>query len=118
MRNFTDRDWRRAAALALFAAAAAYPFRRLRPGTTKTVEFVVPPAPAEAPTDGPGCSRHHCQEQVDEAADGGRQQGGRAGAEGFLDVKEAKGDAHKIIITLSNLFTTRLRLIRRSTGAT
>jgi tripartite-type tricarboxylate transporter receptor subunit TctC len=32
--------------------------------------------------------------------------GGGAGAEGFLDVKGAKGDPHKIIITLSNLFTT------------
>ncbi len=31
---------------------------------------------------------------------------GGAGAEGFLDVKGAKGDPHKIIITLSNLFTT------------
>jgi len=34
--------------------------------------------------------------------------GGGAGAEGFLDVKGAKGDPHKIIITLSNLFTTPL----------
>ena len=34
--------------------------------------------------------------------------GGGAGAEGFLDVKESKGDAHKLIITLSNLFTTPL----------
>jgi tripartite-type tricarboxylate transporter receptor subunit TctC len=34
--------------------------------------------------------------------------GGGAGAEGFLDVKGAKGDGHKIIITLSNLFTTPL----------
>ena len=34
--------------------------------------------------------------------------GGGAGAEGFLEVKGAKGDAHKIIITLSNLFTTPL----------
>jgi tripartite-type tricarboxylate transporter receptor subunit TctC len=33
---------------------------------------------------------------------------GGAGAEGFLDVKESKGDPHKIIITLSNLFTTPL----------
>ncbi|WP_353090709.1 tripartite tricarboxylate transporter substrate-binding protein [Methylibium sp.] len=33
---------------------------------------------------------------------------GGAGAEGFLAVKEAKGDPHKIIITLSNLFTTPL----------
>ena len=31
---------------------------------------------------------------------------GGAGAEGFLAVKEAKGDPHKVIITLSNLFTT------------
>src|SRR2546427_10684901 len=43
MRNFTDRDWRRTAALTLFAAAAAVPvqaFAAWEP--TKTVEFVVP----------------------------------------------------------------------------
>jgi putative tricarboxylic transport membrane protein len=33
---------------------------------------------------------------------------GGAGAEGFLHVKEKKGDAHTLIITLSNLFTTPL----------
>jgi putative tricarboxylic transport membrane protein len=33
---------------------------------------------------------------------------GGAGAEGFLDVKNSAGDPHKIIITLSNLFTTPL----------
>ena len=33
---------------------------------------------------------------------------GGAGAEGFLDVKTSAGDPHKIIITLSNLFTTPL----------
>ena len=33
---------------------------------------------------------------------------GGAGAEGFLEVKNAKGDPHKIIVTLSNLFTTPL----------
>jgi putative tricarboxylic transport membrane protein len=33
---------------------------------------------------------------------------GGAGAEGFLDVKNSKGDPNKIIITLSNLFTTPL----------
>ncbi len=33
---------------------------------------------------------------------------GGAGAEGFLSVKDAKGDPHKIIVTLSNLFTTPL----------
>ena len=31
---------------------------------------------------------------------------GGAGAEGFLDIKGAKGDPNKIVITLSNLFTT------------
>jgi tripartite-type tricarboxylate transporter receptor subunit TctC len=33
---------------------------------------------------------------------------GGAGAEGFLDVKNSEGEPHKIIITLSNLFTTPL----------
>jgi tripartite-type tricarboxylate transporter receptor subunit TctC len=33
---------------------------------------------------------------------------GGAGAEGFLDVKGDKGNANKIVITLSNLFTTPL----------
>ncbi|WP_395703077.1 Bug family tripartite tricarboxylate transporter substrate binding protein [Aquabacterium sp.] len=31
---------------------------------------------------------------------------GGAGAEGFLSIKEAKGDPHKLVVTLSNLFTT------------
>ena len=34
--------------------------------------------------------------------------GGGAGSEGFLDVKGSKGNPHKLIITLSNLFTTPL----------
>ncbi len=33
---------------------------------------------------------------------------GGAGAEGFLEVKKSKGDAHTLAITLSNLFTTPL----------
>src|ERR1700675_4696178 len=33
---------------------------------------------------------------------------GGAGAEGFLHIKGKKGDAHTIVITLSNLFTTPL----------
>jgi tripartite-type tricarboxylate transporter receptor subunit TctC len=33
---------------------------------------------------------------------------GGAGGEGFLDVKNSKGDEHKLVITLSNLFTTPL----------
>jgi tripartite-type tricarboxylate transporter receptor subunit TctC len=31
---------------------------------------------------------------------------GGAGAQGFLDIKDSKGDPEKIVITLSNLFTT------------
>ncbi|RXF75184.1 Bug family tripartite tricarboxylate transporter substrate binding protein [Hansschlegelia zhihuaiae] len=34
--------------------------------------------------------------------------GGGAGAEGFIEMKASKADPHKIIITLSNLFTTPL----------
>jgi putative tricarboxylic transport membrane protein len=34
--------------------------------------------------------------------------GGGAGAEGFLDIKADKGNPHKLVITLSNLFTTPL----------
>ena len=33
---------------------------------------------------------------------------GGAGGEGFLDVKSSRGNPHKIVITLSNLFTTPL----------
>jgi tripartite-type tricarboxylate transporter receptor subunit TctC len=33
---------------------------------------------------------------------------GGAGGEGFLDVKNARGNSHKLIITLSNVFTTPL----------
>ncbi len=33
---------------------------------------------------------------------------GGAGAEGFLSVKDAKGDPHKIVVSLSNIFTTPL----------
>jgi tripartite-type tricarboxylate transporter receptor subunit TctC len=76
---------------------------------TKTVEFVVP-----AGTGGGAdqmarliqsiIAKHNLMKQpmviVNKA--------GGAGAEGFLDVKGAKGDAHKLVITLSNLFTTPL----------
>ena len=33
---------------------------------------------------------------------------GGAGGEGFLDIKNSKGNPHKLVITLSNLFTTPL----------
>jgi putative tricarboxylic transport membrane protein len=76
---------------------------------TKTVEFIVP-----AGTGG-GADQMARAIQGIIAKHGLMKQSlvvvnksGGAGAEGFLDVKGAKGDGHKIIITLSNLFTTPL----------
>ena len=76
---------------------------------TKTVEFIVP-----AGTGGGAdqmsrliqsiVAKHNLMKQSMVVVN----KGGGAGAEGFLDVKGAKGDPHKIIITLSNLFTTPL----------
>jgi tripartite-type tricarboxylate transporter receptor subunit TctC len=93
-----------AAVAAAFAPGAAQAWE-----PTKTVEFIVP-----AGTGGGAdqmarvmqsiIAKHNLMKQslvvVNKA--------GGAGAEGFLDVKGAKGDPHKIIITLSNLFTTPL----------
>ena len=76
---------------------------------TKTVEFIVP-----AGTGGGAdqmsrvmqgiIAKHNLMKQSMVVVN----KPGGAGAEGFLDVKNAKGDPHKIIITLSNLFTTPL----------
>ena len=76
---------------------------------TKTVEFVVP-----AGTGGGAdqmarvmqsiIAKHNLMKQSMVVVN----KAGGAGSEGFLDVKGAKGDPHKIIITLSNLFTTPL----------
>jgi tripartite-type tricarboxylate transporter receptor subunit TctC len=76
---------------------------------TKTVEFIVP-----AGTGGGAdqmarmiqgvIQKHNLMEQslvvVNKA--------GGSGGEGFLDVKDSEGNPHKIIITLSSLFTTPL----------
>ena len=74
---------------------------------TKTVEFIVP-----AGTGGGAdqmarimqsiIAKHNLMKQSMVVVN----KAGGAGSEGFLDVKSAKGDPHKIIITLSNLFTT------------
>src|SRR5215470_15420976 len=76
---------------------------------TKTVEFIVP-----AGTGGGAdqmaraiqgiVAKHNLMKQSMVVIN----KSGGAGAEGFLDVKGAKGDPHKIIVTLSNLFTTPL----------
>jgi len=92
-----------AAALALPAAVQA----QWEP--TKTVEFIVP-----AGTGGGAdqmarmiqgiVAKHNLMKQSMVVVN----KAGGSGAEGFLDVKNAKGDPHKIIITLSTLFTTPL----------
>jgi putative tricarboxylic transport membrane protein len=76
---------------------------------TKTVEFIVP-----AGTGGGAdqmarmiqgiVQKHNLMSQPMVVIN----KSGGAGAEGFLDVKADAGNAHKIIITLSNLFTTPL----------
>ena len=93
----------------LVAAAAFWPALGQAWEPTKTVEFIVP-AGIEGGADQMVrvmqriIAEHHLMKQSIVVIN----KSGGAGAEGFLDVKGAKGDAHKIIITLSNLFTTPL----------
>ena len=96
-------------ALVACAVAAAVPFSAAAWEPAKPVQFIVP-----AGTGGGAdqmarfiqgvASKHQLMKQpfivVNES--------GGAGAQGFLDVKESKGDPEKIVITLSNLFTTPL----------
>ncbi|HKY02886.1 MAG TPA: tripartite tricarboxylate transporter substrate-binding protein [Burkholderiales bacterium] len=101
----------RLAALASFTAAAfvAAPAHAQGWEPTKTVEFIVPA--------GTGGGADQMARLVDAVIKKHSlmktplvviNKSGGAGAEGFLDVKGAKGDPHKIVITLSNLFTTPL----------
>ena len=99
----------RFARAAIAAAFAVLPFAAHAWEPTKTVEFIIP-----AGTGG-GADQMARFIQGMVAKHGLMKQSmvvinksGGAGAEGFLDVKAAKGDPHKIIITLSNLFTTPL----------
>ncbi|MEW5865135.1 MAG: tripartite tricarboxylate transporter substrate binding protein [Pseudomonadota bacterium] len=93
----------------LALSAAVTPLAGLAWEPTKTVEFIIP-----AGTGG-GADQMARAIQAIVAKNNLMKQSlvvinkpGGAGAEGFLDVKGAKGDPHKIIITLSNLFTTPL----------
>ena len=91
--------------LAVFGLAATAPAAAWEP--TKPVEFVIP-----AGTGGGADQmarliqgivvKHNLMKQSLIPIN----KSGGAGAEGFLDVKGAKGDPEKIVITLSNLFTT------------
>ena len=97
----------RLAVLACAALTACLPALAWEP--SKTVEFVVP-----AGTGGGAdqmarfiqsvIAKHNLMKEPMVVVN----QGGGAGAEGFLAVKGDKGDGHKLIITLSNLFTTPL----------
>jgi tripartite-type tricarboxylate transporter receptor subunit TctC len=93
-----------AGALTLFSASSALAWE-----PTKTVEFIVP-----AGTGGGADQMARFIQSIVAKYKLMKQpmvvinKGGGAGAEGFLDVKGAKGDPHKIVITLSNLFTTPL----------
>ncbi|MCX7243294.1 MAG: tripartite tricarboxylate transporter substrate-binding protein [Polaromonas sp.] len=95
------------AAVAISAAAMLASTAHAAWEPTKPVEFVVPAgtgggADQMARFIQGGVIKHKLMSQpmivVNKA--------GGAGAEGFLDIKGAKGDPHKIVITLSNLFTT------------
>jgi tripartite-type tricarboxylate transporter receptor subunit TctC len=96
-----------AAIVATFGLAPASVLADWEP--TKPVEFVVP-----AGTGGGAdqmarfvqglIAKHNLMKQPMMVVN----KSGGAGAEGFLYVKDSKGDPHKIIITLSNLFTTPL----------
>ncbi|MCC6212875.1 MAG: tripartite tricarboxylate transporter substrate binding protein [Burkholderiales bacterium] len=99
----------RSAAVLLAAAAAFAPGAAQSWEPTKAVEFIIP-----AGTGG-GADQMARAIQGIVAKHGLMKQAilpinksGGAGAEGFLDVKNSAGDPHKIIITLSNLFTTPL----------
>jgi putative tricarboxylic transport membrane protein len=92
---------------ALLAATLAAPAGAWEP--TKSVEFIIPAGTGGGAdqmarfTQGV-VAKHNLMKQSVVPIN----KSGGAGAEGFLDVKSSKGDAHKIVITLSNLFTTPL----------
>ena len=103
-----DKVVRFAGALAVAVTAIA-PAAHAAWEPTKPVEFVVP-----AGTGGGAdqmarliqgvVAKHNLMKQPLVVVN----KSGGAGAEGFLDVKGAKGDPHKLVVTLSNLFTTPL----------
>jgi putative tricarboxylic transport membrane protein len=95
------------AVVTLMALTAASPVAAWEP--TKPIEFVVPA--------GTGGGADQMARLIHGIAEKHKlsprpfivvNKSGGAGAEGFLHVKGKKGDAHTIVITLSNLFTTPL----------
>jgi putative tricarboxylic transport membrane protein len=105
------RQWRRLAALvpALAVSVFAAPAASSAWEPSKPVEFVIPA--------GTGGGADQMARLIAGLAEKHKlspqplivvNKSGGAGAEGFIHVKGKKGDAHTIIITLSNLFTTPL----------
>lgn len=98
------------ALLAAVAAAFAFaPSGAFAWEPTKTVEFIVPAgsgggADQMARTLQGIVQKHELMKQSLVVLN----KSGGAGGEGFLDVKGSSGNPHKVIITLSNLFTTPL----------
>jgi len=97
------------AVLAVAACALATPIPAIAWEPTKPVEFIVP-----AGTGGGADQMARLLQGVITKNNLMKQpmivvnKPGGAGAEGFLAMKDAKGDPNKIVITLSNLFTTPL----------
>jgi tripartite-type tricarboxylate transporter receptor subunit TctC len=94
---------------AIIAAVAATPLPARAWEPTKPIELVIPAgtgggADQMARLISGVAEKHKLSPQPIIAIN----KSGGAGAEGFLYVKEKKGDPHTIIITLSNLFTTPL----------
>ena len=91
------------------AILTALPVQAQVGSRTKPVQIIVPAGPGGgADQMARFIARRHPKTQPDEAAVVVVNKGGGAGAEGFLEVKKSKGDAHTLVITLSNLFTTPL----------
>jgi len=104
------RQWRRLIGLMLVGALTAWaPAAQAAWQPTKPIEFVIPA--------GTGGGADQMARLIAGLAEKHKltprpiiavNKSGGAGAEGFLHVKGKKGDAHTIVITLSNLFTTPL----------
>jgi len=96
-------------AVAFTAMALAAPFAAQAWEPTRNVEFIIP-----AGTGGGADQMARAiqgivaKHNLAKVAILPINKAGGAGAEGFLDVKGSPGEPHKIIITLSNLFTTPL----------
>ncbi|MBM3648631.1 MAG: tripartite tricarboxylate transporter substrate binding protein [Alphaproteobacteria bacterium] len=100
----------RTAAVALVAAVASFGSpSAMAWEPTRTVEFIVPAgtgggADQMARTIQGIITKHSLMKQSMVVVN----KAGGAGGEGFLDIKNSKGNPNKLIITLSNLFTTPL----------